>query len=187
MDFYEVVKKRTSIKKFRDTPIAVPKLDSIINAAMMSPSWKNKTSYHFVIVDDEVKKQDIASSIQNDSGDAASAIKEAPICVVVVGEPDNSGNVEGKQMYLVDSAIAMEHFILAAANEGYGTCWIASFDQNKIKTSLRIPDSYVVVAVTPVGEPDESKPHNEAKDVRQHVYMNYWSMPYTEKKHLVTK
>ncbi|WP_234119303.1 nitroreductase family protein [Clostridium hydrogenum] len=185
MDFYEVVKKRTSIKKFKNTPISEPKLDSIINAAMMSPSWKNKTSCSFIIVDDADKKNEIAEAIKNGSTEAADSIREAPMAVVIVGEPDDSGNVDGKQMYLVDSAIAMEHFILAATNEGYGTCWIASLDQKKIKTSLRIPEKYAVVAVTPLGEFGETKPHNEPKDIREHVFKNYWTVPYSEKKHLV--
>ncbi|KOF55950.1 MULTISPECIES: nitroreductase family protein [Clostridium] len=183
MDFYEVIKKRTSIKKFKNTPIPDGKLNNIINAAMMSPSWKNKTSYSFIIVDDEQKKNEIAECVLNDTGEAAEALKEAPIVAVVVGDPEDSGKINGKEYYLVDSAIAMEHFILAAANEGYGTCWIASLDENKVKTSLRIPEKYSVVAVTPVGEFAESKSHNEPKDLRDHVYKNYWSMDYSDKKH----
>lgn len=183
MDFYEVIKKRTSIKKFKDTPIPDAKLNNMINAAMMSPSWKNKTSYSFIIVDDQQKKNEIAGYVLNDTGEAAEALKEAPVLAVVVGDPEDSGKINGKEYYLVDSAVAMEHFILAAANEGYGTCWIASLDENKVKTALRIPDKYSVVALTPIGEFNESKPHNEPKDLHDHVYRNYWSMTYSDKKH----
>lgn len=184
MDFYEVIKKRTSIKKFKNTPIPSGKLNNMIDAAMMSPSWKNKTSYSFIIIDDEQKKNEIADCVLNNTDEAAEALRTAPIAAVVVGDPEDSGKINGKEYYLADSAIAMEHFILAAANEGYGTCWMASLDENKVKTLLRIPEKYSVVAITPVGEFDESKPHNEPKDLRDHVYKNYWSMAYSDKKHL---
>ena len=53
MQFYDVVKMRQSIKKFKNTPINTEKLARMINAAMMSPSWKNKTSYKFILVDEK--------------------------------------------------------------------------------------------------------------------------------------
>ncbi|AAK80267.1 nitroreductase [Clostridium acetobutylicum] len=187
MDFYQVIKTRTSTKKFKNTPIAAPKLDNMLNAAMMSPSWKNKTSYSFVIVDDERKKDAIANFIINSDEDAKNSVKDAPMVVAIVGDTTESGHINGKEYYLVDSAIAMEHFVLAAANEGYGTCWIASFDEKRMKDELRIPDKYSVVAITPVGEVGESKAHYEPKDIENHIYRNYWSMPYSEKKHLVMK
>ncbi|PJI09730.1 MULTISPECIES: nitroreductase family protein [Clostridium] len=187
MDFYQVIKSRTSIKKFKNTPIAGPKLDNMLNAAMMAPSWKNKTSYSVIVVDDAAKKGAIANCVINADEEAKNAVNDAPMVIVVVGDKSQSGVINGKEYYLVDSAIAMEHFVLAAANEGYGTCWIASFDEQKIKTELRIPDKYSVVAITPVGEIAESKKHYEPKEASDHIYKNYWSMPYTEKKHLVMK
>lgn len=182
MDFNDVIKTRTSIKKFKTEEICEEKLERIINSAMLSPSWKNKTSFRFVIVDDSNKKEQLADSIENSSEEMKQAVKMAPIVAVVVGEPSDSGCVDGKDMYLLDSAIAMEHFVLGAVNEGYGTCWIASFDEKAVMNSLKIPANFKVVAMTPLGKIDESKPHNPPKNIDEHLYCNEWNAPYSEKR-----
>ncbi|AJA47789.1 nitroreductase [Clostridium pasteurianum DSM 525 = ATCC 6013] len=181
MDFYDVVENRKSIKRFKSTEVKDDKLGKMINAAMMAPSWKNKTSYKFVIVDDDYKKNIIASAVKNSSDEVEKAIKEAPVVALIAGEPEDSGNIDGKPLYLVDSAIAMEHFILAASNEGYGTCWIASFDENTIRDILDIPNNFKVVALTPIGEIAEEKQHNPVKNVNEHVFLNKWNVPFSKK------
>lgn len=179
MQFYDVIKDRTSVKEFKSTPIDSTKLDRMINAAMMSPSWRNNTSYSFVLVSDKNEREALASTIKNDTDRAAMAVKEAPMTAVVVSDPSQSGVVADREYYLVDSAIAMEHFVLAATNEGYGTCWIASIDEDKIREILNIPHNYRVIAMTPVGEPEEINEHHNKKDVRDHIFLNSWGNPYT--------
>jgi len=180
MEFYDVVKSRQSIKKFKNTPINTEKLAKMINATMMSPSWKNKTCYKFILVDEKSQLEQISKAIINKDNSAAQSIIDAPMTAVVVADPNDSGEVENKEYYLVDSAIAMEHFVLAATNEGYGTCWIAAIDEEIIKKTLSIPKNYKVISITPIGEIAESKDHYEKKDVRDFVFMNSWDNPYTE-------
>lgn len=182
MDFYSVIENRTSIKEFNSTPIDRSKLDRMINAAMMAPSWKNNTSYKIIIVDNDTTKSQLASTVKNNTDDAAKAMQGAPVVCVIVADPNMSGVVNNQQYYLVDSAIAMEHFILAAANEGYGTCWIGAFDENSVKSILNVPSNYRVVAMTPVGEIQQDKKHYQKKDVREYVFTNSWQQPYTENK-----
>ena len=180
MDFYDVVKSRKSIKKFKNTPINAEKLARMINAAMMSPSWKNNSAYRFIIVDEKRELEQISKAIMNKDNAAAQSIIDAPMTAIVVADPDASGEVENREYYLVDSAIAMEHFVLSATNEGYGTCWIASVDEDIIKKALSIPQNYKVVAMTPIGEIAETKEHNDKKDVRDYVFLNTWNNSYTE-------
>ncbi|WP_125152713.1 nitroreductase family protein [Clostridium rectalis] len=181
MQFYDVIEKRTSIKKFKNTNISKDKVDRMITAAMMAPSWKNQTSYKFIIIDDENKKNELANAIANKTDEASQSIKDAPIVAIVVANPNESGMVNEKEYYLVDSAIAMEHFILAATEEGYGTCWIGAFDENSVKNALDIPKDYKVIAMTPVGEAQENKEHYDKKDIRDYVFINSWNKSYTKK------
>lgn len=179
MQFYDVIKSRESIKKFKDSPINTEKLARMIDAAMMSPSWKNNTSYKFIIIDEKKELEQLSKAIMNNDNSAAQSILEAPMTVVVVADPKSSGEVEDREYYLVDSAIAMEHFILAATNEGYGTCWIAAIDEDIIKKTLSIPENYKVVALTPIGEIEESKGHYAKKDIQDFVFLNTWDNAYT--------
>lgn len=181
MDFYKVVENRKSIKTFKKGDLDKGKIDRIINASMMAPSWKNQTSYKFVLIDDNDLKQKISDTIINKTNEAAQAVMDAPMTAVVVAKPEQSGNIEGKELYLVDAAIAMEHFVLAATEEGYGTCWIASFDENKIKQVLGVPNDYRVVALTPLGEGSSEKPHYPKKDVNDYVFLNKWERAFCDK------
>lgn len=180
MEFYDVVKSRQSTKKFKDTPINKEKLAKMINAAMMSPSWKNNTSYKFILVDEKSELEQISKAIMNKDDSATQSIIDAPMTAVIVADPNASGEVENREYYLVDSAIAMEHFILSATNEGYGTCWIAAINEDIIKKTLSIPQNYKVVAITPIGEIAESKEHNAKKDVKDFVFLNSWDKVYSD-------
>lgn len=110
----------------------------------------------------------------NDTNSASESVRQAPLVAVIVADPSESGIISDKEYYLVDSAIAMEHFVLAATNEGYGTCWIGSFNEDNIKRSLSIPNNYRVVAMTPVGEIAESKDHYEKVDIENYIFFNSW-------------
>ncbi|MCT4621003.1 MAG: nitroreductase family protein [Marinisporobacter sp.] len=180
MQFYDVIKNRKSIRSFKNTPVERDKLARIIDAAMRSPSWKNHTSYRFILVDNVGEKQALAGAIMNDTQEATNAIQQAPMVAVVVGEPSDSGVIKDQEYYMVDGAIAMEHFVLAATNEGYGTCWIASLDESTVRRALHIPNNYRVIAMTPIGEIAERKEHHHKKDVREHVFLNQWGEAYTK-------
>ena len=56
----------------------------------------------------------------------------------------------------VDVAIALEHLILQAHEDGLGTCWIGSFEEEEVKSVLSIPEDVKVLALTPLGYPDEA-------------------------------
>ncbi len=180
MQFYDVIKSRVSIKDYKNTPINKDKLARIVNAAMMSPSWRNNTSYSFILVDDQGEKDKLSNTIVNETNEASTSVRNAPMVAVVVADPSQSGTVGDREYYLVDSAIAMEHFVLAATNEGYGTCWIASFDEDRVRDILSIPKQFRVVAMTPVGESTHQVEHHSKKDVRDHVFINSWQKVYTE-------
>ncbi|MHC1682342.1 MAG: nitroreductase family protein [Clostridiaceae bacterium] len=184
MDFYKVIESRTSIKKFKNTKLDEEKLNRIINSALMSPSWKNATSYKIIMIKDELIRTQIGDAIINKSDDAEDAVKSAPCCAVIIGNPSQSGDIDGKEMYLLDGAIAMEHLILAATAENLGTCWIAAIDEDKIKNLLNIPNEFKVIGLTPIGEIQESKSHYEKKDIRDIVFQDKFGNAYTQEKEL---
>jgi nitroreductase len=59
----------------------------------------------------------------------------------------------------VDVSIVMDHLILAAADQGLGTCWIGAFDPAAARDVLGLPEDVEPIAFTPLGYPaDESRP-----------------------------
>jgi nitroreductase len=64
--------------------------------------------------------------------------------------------------------IALEHIVLAATALGYGTCWIGAFDEDAVKRLLKIPARMKIVALLPIGLPDEkpaSRPRKENSEI----------------------
>jgi nitroreductase len=178
MEFYDVINTRKSIKSFKADAVDSKKIDKIIQATMMSPSWKNQTSYKIILVDNPSEKDNLAAAVENNDNNTTRAINEAPMVAVMVGNPALSGKVDEKDYYLVDSAIAMEHLVLAATAEGYGTCWVGSVDEDKVRDILGIPDNYRVVAMTPIGTIEEKQDHQPPKNPSDFVFHNKWQTPY---------
>jgi len=148
MEFYDVIKNRKSIRKY--TPKKVPEdvLKRVLEAARWAPSWANKQCTHYILVDDPDTIPVIAGRARSFG---------APVYIVAFADPAQSGHKDGKDYYLVDVAISMEHLILAAAAEGLGTCWLGGMlDEALVKKHLGIPDNMRVVAMTPLGYPEQS-------------------------------
>lgn len=180
MQFYDVIKERKSIKNFKNSPIEKDKLDRILTATVMSPSWKDNKCFKFILVDNETQKHELSMAVMNDVNSASNSIEQAPLVAVVVADPSSSGSIDNKDLYLVDSGIAMEHLVLACTNEGYGTCWVASLNEDKIKKTLCIPDKYRVVAMSPIGEYSDSDNNQPNKHVtNDYICLNKWDSPYS--------
>jgi nitroreductase len=140
----QVIKKRRSIRRYKPDPVPEEVLNQVLEAAKIAPSAGHRQPWHFIIVKDNDIKKNLRIS---------SWATEAP--VVIVGCADTQERSEPK--CLVDVAIAFEHIVLAAANFGLGTCWIGLLGADEtIKKILGIPEHVRVVAVTPLGYPDET-------------------------------
>jgi nitroreductase len=61
-----------------------------------------------------------------------------------------------KAYLTLNAAIAIEHIVLRAVDLGLGSCWIMMFDSAKTKSMLELDDRYDVVALLPIGYPDQS-------------------------------
>jgi len=152
MEFIKVIEKRKSVRNFIDKSIDKDKIDYVLNAARLSPSWMNKQCWQFIIVKDkEIIKEIAKGSIIN------RWLKKTPVIIVACADPFQSGKRDEVKYYLVDTAIAMQSLILAATDIGLGTCWIGGFKEEKIKKLLEIPPRIKVVALTPLGYPSKDK------------------------------
>ncbi|MFZ5516207.1 MAG: nitroreductase family protein [Candidatus Zhuqueibacterota bacterium] len=154
MDFFEILKQRRSVRKYIDQPVEPEILEQVMTAAQSAPSWKNGQCWKFVVVTDpEIKKQVIGfTGVFNQSW-----LRTEYTIILACGNPDESGYRNGQHYYLVDVAIALQNLALAATALGLGTCWIGAFEEDKLKSLLRIPDAYRIVAITPLGYPAKSE------------------------------
>jgi nitroreductase len=152
MQFANVLVKRRSIRKFKDTPVPKEDLLKILEAARIAPSASNRQPWHFVVVEDKETKRKLAKSEW-----AASAP------VMIVGLADKAVSPAWCDN---DLGIALEHLVLAATNLKYGTCWMGQTGREElIRGVLGIPDNYKPVAIVPLGVPDEKPAAKERKSL----------------------
>ena len=166
MPLIDTIRARRSIRSYRPDPVPLEKLDYILEAARQAPSWKNQQCWRFIVVKDEAKRRAITQR---------SWTAEAPVVIVGCAHPEMSGGNAGQHYYMLDMGIAMEHMVLAAAEQGLGTCWIGGqFDEAAVKKELGIPDEARVVALLPVGYPAEAPDAKPRKPLNKIVSNERW-------------
>ncbi len=151
MEFYEVVRNRRSYRVFKPDKPEKEKVDRILEAARLAPTWANMQGVHYIVVEKPEKVKAIWKAI----GQRQKFI-EAPMFIVGVITENGSGE-NGIKYFSVDFGICFEHLILAATAEGLATCWIGWFNGKRIKTILEIPGEYHVLGLTPLGYPVKNK------------------------------
>lgn len=146
---FDAIASRRSIRSFEDRPVEKEKLDICLDAARRAPSWANRQCWQFVLVEGRIQVDGL--------GIVPKHMKNVPALVVACAEPDKSGNLDGKPYYMVDVAIAVEHLVLAAWEQGLGTCWVGAFKEDKVRSALGIPEDVRVVALIPIGYPADKE------------------------------
>ena len=164
MDVFEAIKTRRSIRKYRQEPIPNEKLESIFEAARLAPSAANRQPWRFVVVQDADRKKALAEAANNQT-----FLRDAAAIVAALGDPDVSA-----RWFEKDPMIALEHMALAATALGYGTCWIGAFDEDAVKRLLKIPVKMKIVALLPIGIPDETPTSRPRKELSEILFKEEW-------------
>lgn len=169
MEFYDVIKKRKSIRKYKSDPIPHDVLNRILDAGRIAPSAKNYQPWHFIVIKDPEIKKNVAEASRGQHWMA-----DADVIVCGCALMDIVWSRMGGYMssFAVDITIAMDHMILAAANEGLGTCWIGAFDEKQVKEILEVPDNVHVVALTPIGYPAQEPKDRGRKALNEIISYN---------------
>ena len=156
MKFKEVIEKRRSIRKYKDTPVSKNKILQILEAARIAPSASHRQPWHFIVVEDKEVIKKLAKS---------EWAADAP--VMIVGLADQKAS---PTWCINDLGVAFEHLVLAATDLGLGTCWMGQSNrEDLVKDLLDIPDNFKVVALTPIGEHDETPSPKERKSLESIV------------------
>ena len=140
MDVFEAIKSRKSVRAYDSRPIPNEILLRILEAGRLAPSAGNVQPWHFIVVTDGEKRKRLAQARY------ARFLAESPVVIVGCGDQKAS-----PRWYMIDVTIALEHIVLAATNEGLGTCWIGSFSEDEIREMLKIPENFRVVALLAIG------------------------------------
>ncbi len=150
MEFSKVIQTRRSLRRYDpDRPIPEDTLQRILEAGRIAPSASNKQPWEFLVVKSEEMRQKLSSCYDRDW------LKNAPVILVILGNREEAWvrDNDGHNSIEVDLTIAMDHIILAAANEGVGSCWILAYNYKQLKEVLNLEGHQYVSCITPLGYP----------------------------------
>ncbi len=148
MEFQELIRVRRSIRGYQSDLVPTEALGRILEAARLAPTAANRQPFHLVVVTDPSIRKRFKEVYDRDW------FWTAPMILVGCVEPAKAWQrSDGFSAAEVDLSIVMDHVILAAADEGLGTCWVCNFDEVKTKEILGIPPEVRVIAMTPLGFP----------------------------------
>ncbi len=173
MDIFQVIRDRRSIRKYKDTPVEREKIEVLLDAARLAPSWKNMQCPRFLVLTEPEKRQGLLAAFPDDNP-GKKAIAQAPVVIVICADPRESGVENGVEYYVADAAIAIEHLCLAAHAMGLGSCWMGLYDEAALKSALGLPETIRVVGVTPLGYPDQEPKARPRKELAEIAYFNAW-------------
>ncbi len=184
MDLFEAIKTRRSVRKYTKKPIEDEKLEAVLEALRMAPSWANYQCWRLIVVKDTSTKEKLSGLSYVESYFAAKgyktnpsmkALAEAPVVIVLCADPGQSGTIWNQNYYLVDAGLAAQNMMLAARAQGLGTVFVGIYDEDKIKNLLQIPSAIRIVGLFPLGYPVEEKKDGPArKPIRDFCFFEKW-------------
>jgi nitroreductase len=169
MDVSEAIRNRRSVRKYQTRNIENDKLDRVLEAGRLAPSARNLQEWRFVVVRDGSRRKRLAEAAKGQT-----FVGEAPVVIAACATVTDYVMTCGQLTYPIDLAIALEHMVLQAAAEGLGTCWIGAFYEEEVKKVLNIPPEVRVVALLPIGYPDESPSPRPRKEMKEIVAFETW-------------
>ncbi len=156
----DLLKKRRSIRKYKDREVEEEKVDSIVKAALLSPSSRGICPWEFIVVRDKALLKELSKCKEHSSN----FLKDAPLGIVVLADSEKS------DVWIEDASIASIIIQIEAEALGLGSCWIQirnrMHDKDKtaeeyIRELLSIPNNMCVESIISLGYPDEDKaPHS---------------------------
>ena len=160
-DFKDLAQLRRSHRKFTEEEISPEDVQTILRAALMSPTSKSQRSWQFVVVEDKTDINKLA-----DAKDLGSQfMKGAPLAIVVLGNPQQN------DCWIEDGSIAAVSMQYQAEELGLGSCWVQMRGRGLadgtpadevIRGVLDIPSELNTLCIIAIGhKADERKPQNE--------------------------
>lgn len=160
-DFKDLVRIRRSHRKFTEEEINPDHVQTILRAALMSPTSKSQRSWQFVVVENKNDIEKLA-----DAKDLGSQfMKGAPLAIAVLGDPQTN------DCWIEDCSIAAVSMQYQAEELGLGSCWAQMRGRGLtdgtpadevIRGILDIPANYRTLCIIAFGhKADERKPQNE--------------------------
>ena len=193
MSNLEFIYKRKSIRQFKDEKVPYEDIVKILEAATYAPSPKHQQNWHFVVIQNRGKIDEIAEAVTKSHTHIASlarteeekkqfmsvlkyylAFQKAPVVIIVYARPydmieENILRANNADPEIIETLIstqsnaqgigaAVENLLLAAADMGYGTCYMTGPTHGKTEIEKIVgfsKECYSLMSMVALGKPAE--------------------------------
>ena len=157
MDFEKLISERYSVRSFRPEHLPKGVIDKILHAGHKAPTGCNYQPQRILVMntDESIAKLKKCTKCHFN----------APTALLVCHNKEESWvrKYDGALSSPVDAAIVTTFMMLAAQNEGVGTCWVMHFDPVAMREAFNIPVGFEPTALLVMGYPSE-----DAKSLELH-------------------
>ena len=168
MDFMNLAKERFSVRKFTDKPVEQEKLDVILEAGRVAPTAHNNQPQKVYVLQSEEALAKINSLCR--------CIFGAKTVLMITNDKNlewQNPLEEGVYAGVEDVSIVATHMMLAAWEQGIGSCWVNYFAPTEIAKAFNLPANEQLVLLMPLGyAAEDEKPaplHEASRDIKDMV------------------
>lgn len=167
MDFMTLAQNRQSCRKYDESrPVEQEKLQSILEAARLSPSACNGQPYFFTVCQGEAAKQVAQATMGMGMNKFA---KKAPVVIVISEKPyvktaAFGAKVKNNDYRSIDIGIAAAYLTAQAAALGLGSCILGWFDDEKIRKICTLDAPVRLVITLGYADPTDTLRTKKRKD-----------------------
>ncbi len=167
----DTLRKRRSIRRFKNQAVSREHLELLLEAALRSPSSKGINPWEFVVVQEKETINKLAAAKTHGSA----FLKNAPLAIVVCADTTKT------DVWIEDASIASIILHLTAAELDLGSCWVqirlrehedGRASQEYLTDLLQLPENIAVEAIIGIGYPVEEK-QGHAADTLLHQQVSY--------------
>ncbi len=128
MDIYRAIKTMRAVRQYTDQSVGEEIITRILEAGRWSGSSKNTQPWQFIVV----KNRETLSRLA-ECGRFSSHLRDAAFAIIIVTEPTARADF--------DSGRAIQNMMLAAWNDGVGSCIASMHQETEAKKILGIPEN----------------------------------------------
>ena len=150
MEFEKLITERYSVRSFRPEHLPEDVISRILEAGHVAPTGCNFQPQRILVLNTDESMEKLGTATRCRFG--------APTAMLVCHDPAESWRrpYDGALSSPVDAVIVATHMMLAAHNDGVGTCMVMHFDPLKMREAFKIPEGIEPVLLLIMGYPSEN-------------------------------
>jgi nitroreductase len=162
MELSEAIKKRRTVRKFKQDKLDKSILKELLECARLAPCGGNSQRLRYIVINTPELVDKIfeltawAGHVKPNRNPIPG--ESAPISFIAVCAPDANAGISH-----ADAGAAVQNILLKAVELGLGACWIGAFNKAKAEEILEISEDKKMLYLVALGYPDEEPVQEDIK------------------------